>query len=435
MIQALQFFASLSLLVLIHEFGHYITARIFGIRVEKFYLFFNPWFTLYKRKIGETEYGIGWLPMGGYVSLSGMIDESMNVEQMKEEPKPWEFRTKPAWQRLIVMLAGIFMNVVLAIVIYSGILYTWGDKYFHNDDIKDGYIFNERAEALGFKDGDHIVAIDGEKIGNIIEIRERLIITDDNRTLTVLRDGQEQAITIALEELVAMREEGTIADFYQIHIPFVISEVEFDTARKAGLEAGDRIVAINDSTVDDFREGKRLLEGLANSVAVVDVIRGDNDTLRLNIPVNDEGAIGVIPATVAPRTYEYGFWESFPAGFKHTGDKIASYWKQLKMIVNPETKSYKEVGGFITIGSIFPKEWSWYSFWSLTAFISVMLAIMNLLPIPGLDGGHALFTLWELITRRKPSDKFMEVMQYIGFGLLLLLLIYANGNDIIGLFK
>jgi regulator of sigma E protease len=225
LIQVLQFFASLSLLVLIHEFGHYITARIFGIRVEKFYLFFNPWFTLYKRKIGHTEYGIGWLPMGGYVSLSGMIDESMNTEQMKEEPKPWEFRTKPAWQRLIVMLAGIVMNILLAITIYTGIIYTTGESYYHNDDIVNGYIFNERAEALGFKDGDRIIAIDGEKIGKVNKIRERLIITDSDRTIRISRDGVEQDITISLQELVAMREDGSIGDFYQINLPFVIGKI------------------------------------------------------------------------------------------------------------------------------------------------------------------------------------------------------------------
>lgn len=435
LLQVVQFFASLSLLVLIHEFGHYITARIFGIRVEKFYLFFNPWFTLYKRKIGNTEYGIGWLPMGGYVSLAGMIDESMNVEQMKQEPQPWEFRTKPAWQRLIVMLAGIAMNILLAVVIYSAILYTWGESYYHNDDIKHGYIFNERAEALGFEDGDKIVAIDGNRIENINEIRERLIITDGNREVSVMRGDEEHTIAIDLKELVAMREDGTIADFCQINVPFIVDDVKAESAREAGMAAGDRVIAINDTPVKDFMHGRELLQGLANSEVRIDVVRGGIDTLQLSVPVNSEAQIGIVTNLIQPRMREYGFWESLPAGAEYTWAKVVSYWEQLKMIVNPDTKGYKEIGGFIAIGSIFPEEWSWLSFWSLTAFISVVLAIMNLLPIPGLDGGHALITLFEMITRRKPSDKFLEVLQYIGLGLLLLLMIYANGSDIIRLFS
>ena len=435
LIQVLQFFASLSLLVLIHEFGHYITARIFGIRVEKFYLFFNPWFTLYKRKIGHTEYGIGWLPMGGYVSLSGMIDESMNTEQMKEEPKPWEFRTKPAWQRLIVMLAGIVMNILLAITIYTGIIYTTGESYYHNDDIVNGYSFNERAEALGFKDGDRIIAIDGEKIGKVNKIRERLIITDSDRTIRISRDGVEQDITISLQELVAMREDGSIGDFYQINLPFVIGKINEDSAREAGLEVGDKVLAINSTPVTDFVQGKELLKTAANSQVEVDVLRNATDTLTLSVAIDKEAKMGVTVEMPDPRTVEYGFWESIPAGAKRTWNQVASYWEQLKMIVNPETKSYKQVGGFIAIGSFFPEEWSWVNFWSLTAFISVVLAIINILPIPGLDGGHALFTLWEIITRRKPSDKFLEIMQYIGLFLLLALMIYANANDIIRLFS
>lgn len=435
LLQVVQFFASLSLLVLIHEFGHYITARIFGVRVEKFYLFFNPWFTLYKRKIGDTEYGIGWLPMGGYVSLAGMIDESMNTEQMKQAPQPWEFRTKPAWQRLIIMLAGIVMNILLAIVIYAGILYTWGESYYHSEDIKHGYIFNERAEALGFEDGDNIVAIDGHRIGNINEIRERLIITDQDREVTVVRNGEEVTIAIGLKELVSMREDGTIADFCKINVPFIVDEVKAESAREAGIEPGDRVIAINDTPVTGFFDGRERLQGLANTEARIDVVRGGVDTLQLNIPINSEAQIGVVTDLIQPRTRKYGFWESIPAGAEYTWAKVVSYWEQLKMIVNPETKGYKELGGFIAIGSIFPEEWSWLSFWSLTAFISVVLAIMNLLPIPGLDGGHAIITLWEMITRRKPSDKFLEVLQYIGLGLLLLLMIYANGSDIVRLFS
>lgn len=435
LIKALQFFASLSLLVMIHEFGHYITARIFKIRVEKFYIFFNPWFSLYKRKIGETEYGIGWLPLGGYVSLSGMIDESMDVEAMKQEPQPWEFRTKPAWQRLIVMLAGIMMNVLLAMAIYSGMLYTWGENYYHNDDMVNGYSFTDAAHDLGFEDGDKIISIDGERIGNVRDIDKKLIIADDNRTVVVERGGEELSLTLPLEKLVAMREDGSILGFYQPIVPFVVDEVVLDSAKEAGLLSNDKIIAVDNTPVSDFLAGRELLMAAKERIAEVDIVRNATDTLRLSVPINAEGQMGINVKMITPRTVEYGFFESIPAGVRRTGSEIASYWEQLKMIVNPKTKSYKEVGGFIAIGNIFPSEWNWQSFWALTALLSVILAIMNLLPIPGLDGGHALFTLWEIITRRKPSEKFLEVMQYIGMALLLLLLLYANGNDIIKLFK
>ena len=434
LIKALQFFASLSLLVMIHEFGHYITARIFKIRVEKFYIFFNPWFSLYKRKIGETEYGISWLPLGGYVSLAGMIDESMDLEQMKQEPQPWEFRTKPAWQRLIVMLAGITMNVLLAMAIYSGMLYTWGENYFHNDDMVYGYSFNEAGEKLGFVDGDKIVSIDGEAIGNVREIDKKLIIADDNRTVVVERGGENVTLTLPLEQLVAMREDQSIIGFYEPIVPFIIESVESDSSKEAGVMAGDKVIAIDNNAISDFFAGKELLAKAQGRNAEIDIVRNAADTLRLSVPINAEGKMGVSIKMIAPRTVEYGLLESIPAGIRRTGREIASYWDQLKMIVNPKTKSYKEVGGFIAIGNIFPSEWNWQSFWTLTALLSVILAIMNILPIPGLDGGHALFTLWEIITRRKPSDKFLEVMQYIGLALLLLLLVYANGNDIIKLF-
>ena len=434
LIKALQFFASLSLLVMIHEFGHYITARIFKIRVEKFYIFFNPWFSLYKRKVGETEYGIGWFPLGGYVSLAGMIDESMDLEQMKQEPQPWEFRTKPAWQRLIVMLAGIMMNVLLAMGIYSAMLYTWGENYFHNDDMLYGYSFNEAGEKLGFVDGDKIISIDGEAIGNVREIDKKLIIADDNRSVVVERGGENTTLTLSLEQLVAMREDGSIIGFYEPIVPFIIESVEADSSKEAGVMAGDKVIAIDNNAISDFFSGKELLAKAQGRNAEIDIVRNEADTLRLSVPINAEGKMGVSIKTIAPRTVEYGFFESIPAGVRRTGSEIASYWDQLKMIVNPKTKSYKEVGGFIAIGNIFPSEWNWQSFWALTALLSVILAIMNILPIPGLDGGHALFTLWEIITRRKPSDKFLEVMQYIGLGLLLLLLVYANGNDIIKLF-
>lgn len=436
-IKALQFFASLSLLVLIHEFGHYITARIFKIRVEQFYIFFNPWFSLYKKKIGETIYGIGWLPLGGYVSLAGMVDETVDdekMEQLKQEPKPWEFRSKPAWQRLIVMLAGVTMNVLLAMAIYSGILYTWGDKYYHNDDVTYGYAFNEAGKNLGFEDGDRIVAIDGEKIEDITRIGEMLILSDGDRNVEILRNNEPQTITLPLDELIAMRENGGYTGLYKIISPYVVGSVEWDSAKEAGLEAGDRIIAINSIPTPRFMVNNPVITEARGTMAELSVVRGA-DTLQLTSPISEDGRLGITVNLIQPRYKEYGFWESIPAGVKLTGEKIASYWEQLKLIVKPDTQMYKEVGGFIAIANIFPDKWNWLGFWNITALLSIILAVMNILPIPALDGGHALFTLWEMITGRKPSDKFMVVVQWIGIILLFSLLIYANGSDIFRLFK
>ena len=480
LIQALQFFASLSMLVLIHEFGHYITARMVGARVDKFYLFFNPWFSLYKRKIGGTEYGIGWLPLGGYVSLYDsrevLMDEQSatetkleeakkqlksarrkgnsediarleaevksleeRIEELKEqqrtlEPVKDELRAKKAWQRLIVMIAGVVMNVIFAIGIYSAMLYTWGENYYHNDDMVNGYLFNEEAEALGFVDGDRILTIDGEAIGNVVEINERLLIVDHDLEVEVLRDMEPVTLTLAMNDLVAMRERGGYVNFIGEFVPFVVSAVEYDSTKEAGIVEGDRIVAVNGEATADFLSALPLLEAAKDSTAMLTVER-NGESVEIAVKVDQNGKIGVRVASVAPRQLEYGFWESIPAGLKYTGKKIASYWEQLVMMVNPDTKLYKEVGGFISIGGIFPEVWNWYNFWNITALLSVMLAIMNLLPIPVLDGGHVLFTLWEIITRRKPSEKFMTIAQNIGFYLLLALLIYANGSDILRLFS
>ena len=285
-----------------------------------------------------------------------------------------------------------------------------------------------------FEDGDKIVAIDGEKIANINDIRKRLIIADQNREVQIERAGTELTITIELEKLVAMREDQSIIDFYDIRLPFEVESISLPSAEEAGIMPGDRVISVGNTPVTDFMQGRELLSQYKGRNADIDIVRNGCDTLRLSVPINEEAQMGVMVKMIEPRTAEYGFFESIPAGIKRGAQELSSYWQQLKMIVNPETKTYKEVGGFISIGSIFPETWNWQSFWSLTAFISIALAIMNLLPIPGLDGGHALFTLWEIITRRKPSDKFLEVMQYIGLALLLLLLVYANGNDIIKLF-
>ena len=435
-IKIIQFFMSLSLLVAIHEFGHFIMARVFKIRVEKFYIFFDPWFSILKWKRGDTEYGLGWLPLGGYVKIAGMIDESMDTEQMKAPVKPDEFRAKPAWQRFLVMIAGVVMNILLAIVIYIGIRYVHGEAYMANADVKWGYEFNEAAERMGFRDGDRVVAIDGEDIDDVNEIRGKLLLTDDARRVTVLRAGREVDFTIPFEELLEMRRNREYEDLYVLRVPFIIDSVMSESAAAAGLRSGDEVVVCGAAENVDAVTVTRLLTNEYKGDTVRLGILRDGLYMPLRVPVDDEGKIGVRLANpFTPRTREFTFWQAIPEGAKLAGETVADYCRQLKLIFSPKTKMYEELGGFIAIGNIFPSEWDWLRFWSMTAFLSIMLAVLNILPIPGLDGGHALFTLWEMATGRKPSDRFLEIMQYIGFALLLALVVYANGNDIYRLFN
>lgn len=435
-IKVLQFFMSLSLLVGIHEFGHFIMARVFKIRVEKFYIFFDPWFSLFKWKRGETEYGVGWLPLGGYVKIAGMIDESMDLEQMKAPVQPWEFRAKPAWQRFLVMIAGVVMNVLMALIIYTGIRYTHGESYLANDDIKWGYEFNEAGKKLGFADGDKIVAIDGEKIVDVAEIRSKLLLTEEGRTVEIIRDGQSHNLEISFEALLDMRRNRGFEDLYVPRIPFIVDSISFASAAAAGLQVGDEVVVFNGQQNLGATQISSLLKEEYKNDTVNLVVTRAGERVELSVPVNEEGRIGVVMKgdVFQPRTKTYNLLQAIPAGVKLVGETIADYWEQLKLIFQPKTKMYEELGGFISIGQIFPSQWDWLRFWSMTAFLSIMLAVLNILPIPGLDGGHALFTLWEMITGRKASDKFLEVMQYIGFIILLALVIYANGNDIYKLF-
>ena len=436
LIKVVQFFMSLSLLVAIHEFGHFIVARIFKIRVEKFYIFFDPWFSLFKWKRGETEYGLGWVPLGGYVKIAGMIDESMDLEQMQAPVQPWEFRAKPAWQRLCVMVAGVVMNILLAMIIYTGIRYVHGESYMANEDVKWGYEFNEAAERMGFRDGDKFISVDGEGLDDVNDMRSRLLLTEGDRTVTVERNGEQLTFTIPFDQLVEMRRNRDYEDLYMIRMPFIIDSVASASALNAGLRAGDEVVACNG------------VEGVTAGMLTMDILpahKGDTlalsvlragERVALSVPVNEEGKIGVMFRNniFQPRTRTFTFLQAIPAGITLAVDTIADYWEQLKLIFQPKTKMYEELGGFISIGNIFPSEWDWLQFWTMTAFLSVILGVMNILPIPGLDGGHALFTLWEIITGRKPSDKFLEIMQYIGLAILFVLLVYANGNDIVRLF-
>ncbi len=429
LIKVAQLFLAFTILVGLHEFGHFLMARIFKIRVEKFYIFFDPWFSLFKFKYKETEYGVGWLPLGGYVKIAGMIDESMDTEQLKQPMQPWEFRSKPAWQRFLVMVAGVIMNILLALVIYCGISYAWGDRYLSNRDAEWGYLFSEKAEGFGFRDGDRIVSIDGEEIDNMNLITTRLLITDKDRTVVVDRQGEEIAITLPLEELIEMRRTEQVADFCTPVIPFKIDSVISEQSLRAGLQRGDQVIALGDLRTTDAPTLSNELRKIKGDTAHLTVLRGTEE-LTLAVPVDTTGMIGIRLTPFPIRTQHYTLLESIPAGIKRCGRTISSYWEQLKLIVQPKTKMYEELGGFIAIGSIFSSEWNWLDFWSKCAFLSIILAVMNILPIPGLDGGHALFTLWEMITGRKLSDKFLEVAQYIGLFILLALLLYANGNDI-----
>lgn len=435
LIKVVQFFMSLSLLVAIHEFGHYLAARIFKIRVEKFYIFFDPWFSLFKWKRGETEYGVGWLPLGGYVKIAGMIDESMDLEQMQAPVQPWEFRAKPAWQRFIVMIAGVTMNVLLAMIIYSGIRYVSGESYMANDDVKWGYVFNDTAKAMGFKDGDKVVSIDGNAIDDVNDIRAQLLLTKDARTVVVNRGGEQVEFTIPFESLLEMRRNRQYEDLYTLRVPFIVDSLASESAQAAGLQVGDEVVACNGEQVDVPTMTDLLQNRYKGDTVTLSVLRSGAIS-ELRVPVNTDGKIGVLLKSdiFQPRTKTFTLLEAVPAGVSMVGETISEYWQQLKLIFQPKTKMYEELGGFIAIGNIFPSEWDWLRFWSMTAFLSVMLAVLNILPIPGLDGGHALFTLWEMLTGRKASDKFLEIMQYIGFALLLALVIYANGNDIYRLF-
>ncbi len=432
-IKILQFFLCFTILVGIHELGHFFMARLFRIRVDKFYIFFDPWFSLFKFKRGNTEYGVGWLPLGGYVKIAGMIDESMDKEYQKQEVQPWEFRAKPAWQRFLVMIAGVVMNVLLAISIYCAICYTWGDSYFSNQDAKWGYNFNKSGHQLGFRDGDRFVSIDGVPVDNINNILNDLIITETDRTVVVNRHGEELTLTLPLDALIAMRQQKGYEDLFTLRVPFLIDSVARQSA--AALQAGDEVIGIDDLAGQEYPAYQQYLKSHTGQEVSLTVKRGIDTLRNLIVPIAADGKIGVVARIPYQlHTQEYTFWQSIPAGFHKTGKVISSYWEQLKLIVQPKTKMYEELGGFIAIGNIFPSTWDWQDFWMKTAFLSIILAVMNILPIPGLDGGHAIFTLWEIITRRKVSDRVLEAAQYVGLAIIFVLLVYANGNDIYRLF-
>lgn len=441
LIQIIQFFLSLSLLIVLHELGHFIPAKIFKTRVEKFYLFFDIKFSLFKKKIGETVYGIGWLPLGGYVKIAGMIDESMDTEALKEEPKEWEFRSKPTWQRLIIMLGGVTVNFILAVLIYVGLAFAYGDEYIPTDSLKDGFWVTEKSlgDKLGVQTGDNIIAVDGNKIEAFRNTLPEIVYGE---TMTIVRDGRTFDQEIPVDFISTLSEDKDKVRFLNLRVPFIVKEVS-----KGSINTGvdfqefDEVIKINDVDVTYLDEVKPLLEKNKGKEITVAVKRLTGNIESLPAKVSNEGLLGIALGALTMKetaekgyfdieTKKYSFIESIPAGIDKGVTTLNNYIKGMKKIFNPDTGAYKELGGFAAIGGLFPKSWNWPVFWNATAFISLILAFMNILPIPALDGGHVTFLLYEMVTGRKPSDKFLEYAQMIGFFILIALLLFANGNDL-----
>ncbi|MFV5687446.1 RIP metalloprotease RseP [Flavobacterium sp. ZT3R25] len=432
-----QFLLSLSLLIILHELGHFIPAKLFKTRVEKFYLFFDVKYSLLKKKIGETEYGIGWLPLGGYVKISGMIDESMDKEQMALPPQPWEFRSKPAWQRLIIMLGGVTVNFILAFIIYIGMAFAYGETYIANSDLKDGLLIENKAmQNAGFKTGDRIISIDGEKVERFDNgINAKVVM---GKEVLIERNGTEQSIKMP-NDFVDQLSKHEKAPLVSIRMPFAIGAVAADSKNTA-LQPKDIVIALNGQRTKYFDEAKTVLENNKNKTINATVLRNQKE-VQVPVIVSKEGTLGVNRAGISMESLEklgyykiskqeFGLLESIPVGLAKGKDQLVGYGKQLKMIFSPSTGAYKQVGGFKAIFDIFPNTWSWEVFWTITALLSIMLGVMNLLPIPALDGGHVMFLLYEIVSGKKPSDKFLENAQMVGFVLLITLLLFANGNDI-----
>ncbi len=437
LIQAAQFFLSLSILIVIHEAGHFLFARMFGIRVEKFYLFFNPWFSLFKIRRGETEYGMGWLPLGGYVKISGMIDESMDKDQMKQPAKPYEFRSKPAWQRLLVMVAGVFFNVILAALIYVMMLFTIGEEYLPVENLKYGVEAQQLGKEMGLQSGDHILSLNGQKPtdwSSMIQGFARGEISE----VEVKRN--DSLINISVPEgffgkIISARGRN----FINIRFPFIVSGFLDDSpAKEAGVEAGDHIKGIGGKETWSYWEFAATVADFAGEETILTIER-DGETKTLDITVTNEGFIGAYVKEpfelLETKTRDYSLTASVPAGISRAYTTTRDYFRDLGMLFRPEVSARESLGGFITIGGIFSPTWDWVHFWTMTAFLSIILAVMNILPIPALDGGHVMFLLYEIIAGRKPPEKFMEYAQIIGMLLLLSLILLVNLNDVLRLFR
>ena len=437
LIKALQVIIALSVLILIHELGHFTFAKLFGIRVDKFYLFFDawgvklfstksPWFIKLFPKAAswDTEYGIGWLPLGGYCKIAGMVDESMDTEYLKSEPQPWEFRTKPAWQRLLVMAGGVLFNFIMAIMVYAGILAKWGESYISNEG--NAIYVNELAYDMGFRNGDQILMLDDYVPENFGMLQADLA-RQSVKKATVLRDGDTLNIYIDQKRIGEVLQNPGMFD---LAVPFIVAEVSETSPNKAlDIQPGDRIVSIAGTHTEFLQDAKPILLEHAGGTVESTITRG-TDSLALTVQVDTAGTIGVFLQRPAIKTKEYTLLSAIPGGFAKTFETIGGYIKDLKLVFTPSTEAYKSVGSFIAIGQIFPSAWDWYSFLNILALLSIMLGVMNLLPIPALDGGHMVFTIYEMITGRKPSDKFLYVTQLIGMILVFGLMFLAFGNDI-----
>ncbi len=460
-IKLIEMLLSLGILVMIHEFGHYCFARMFGVWVEKFYLFFNPWLTIAKWKPGKylkwfshgnemavagendpnenknswraTEYGVGWLPLGGYCAISGMIDESMNTEAMKQPAKPHEFRSKPAWQRLLIMLGGVLFNFLLAVVIYAGIAYSVGEQYVKFSDATQGMMFCDSAHRIGLADGDIPLTADGKPLDHPNAESLQAMLTA--KQVTVLRNGKDTTINVPEDFIFQVNKDAEKGQPFMVYrIPVIVDQTQPRMGgEKAGLKKGDRLLAVNDVPTPESIGFSEELQKYKGKQVSITFQRGDQTLTATDVPIDENGMIGITkqldPAKIFKATViHYNLFQSIPRGLEMGWDKMVNYVKQLKLVFTPQ--GAQSLGGFGTIGSIFPDTWNWIDFWNITAFISVILAVMNVLPIPALDGGHVMFLLFEIITRRKPSLQFMERAQYVGMVLLIALLLFANGNDI-----
>lgn len=432
-VKALQLLLSLSLLIVLHELGHFIPAKLFKTRVEKFYLFFDIKFSLFKKKIGETVYGIGWLPLGGYVKISGMIDESMDKEQMALPPQPWEFRSKPTWQRLIIMLGGVTVNLLLGIFIYSMVLFTWGDTYLPNKNVVDGVICSDFAKEIGFQNGDKIISIDGNKVNRFLNISTDMILRDESFKVEVERIGEIIDITIGENFIKDWKNSGKKI-LFSPRTSVEVESIEKDSeSEKSGLLSGDVLVAVNGVETLFFDDFKNQLDINKKNIVNLGVVRG-GDLKTIPVLVSEDGTIGFRLSNSLNISEEFSLLSSFPAGYNLAMKKLGEYISQFALIFNSDNELAGELGGFGAIGGMFPSTWDWQQFWNLTAFLSLMLAFMNLLPIPALDGGHVVFLLYEMIVGKPAPEKFMERAQMVGMILLLSLLVFANGNDILKLF-
>lgn len=421
LVKTLQVILALSVLIIIHEFGHFMWARIFGIKVEKFYLFFDfGGVRIAHWNWGGTEFGIGWFPLGGYCKIAGMVDESMDLEQMKQDPQPWEFRSHPAWHRLLVLAGGVLNNLIFAILCYMAIMGIWGQSYVSNQDTR--IYASELAQEMGFRTGDRILSFD-DYVPEDFGMLQADLARRDVQVATVLRGADTVSIYI---DHSLIGEVLNTPYMFDIALPFVIDSV---TNASSPLLRGDRVTAFDGQPVEYVNDAREVLSGLAGRTVEATVLRG-TDTLAVPLQVDSAGMIGVILERPAIKTVHYNFLQAIPAGWKYTWETVGGYLRDLRLLAQPSSGAYKSVGSFIAIGQVFPASWDWYQFISILALLSIMLAVMNLIPIPGLDGGHILFVLYEMISGRKPSEKFLAVMQMIGLVLIAALMVLAFGNDI-----